>query len=144
MTAEDIHDPARTGGCLCGEVRYQFTGDPLMVAVCHCRHCQKQSGTAFSVVCVLTDGQYRQTGTTQVYHDTGDSGSPVHRHFCAHCGSPIVSIAGLLPGLTIIKAGTLDDPTPWHPTAEAYCDTALPWLPALAAERHARSNIGQD
>lgn len=138
-----IDDPARSGGCLCGQVRYRFTGDPLMVAVCHCRHCQKQSGSAFSLVCVVTDAQYRQEGETRIFQDRGDSGGTVDRHFCAHCGSPITSIAGILPGLTIIKAGTLDDPSPWRPAAEAYCDSALPWLPPLAADRYPRSNIGQ-
>lgn len=143
MSDHTTDDPTRSGGCLCGRVRYQFTGDPLMVAACHCRHCQRQSGTAFSLVCVVTDDQYRQTGETRVFQDKGDSGAAVYRHFCAHCGSPILSVAGILPGLTIIKAGTLDDPSPWRPMAEAYCDTALPWLPVLAAERHPRSNIGQ-
>jgi hypothetical protein len=137
-----IDDPARSGGCLCGHVRYRFIGDPLMVAVCHCRHCQKQSGSAFSLVCVVTDTQYRQEGETRVFQDRGDSGSTVDRHFCTHCGSPITSIAGILPGLTIIKAGTLDDPSPWRPAAEAYCSSALAWLTPLAADRYPRSNIG--
>ena len=39
-----------TGGCLCGNVRYECRGDELMVAVCHCRNCQKQAGSAFSVI----------------------------------------------------------------------------------------------
>lgn len=140
---QTISSPARSGGCLCGQVRYRFTADPLMVAVCHCRNCQKQSGTAFSIVCVLADTQYSQQGKTTIFQDRGDSGAIVHRHFCAGCGSPIISIADALPGLTIIKAGTLDDPRPWRPSLEAYCDRALPWLPPLADDRHARSNTGQ-
>ena len=86
------------GGCLCGQVRYGFTGDPLLVGVCHCRNCQKQSGAPFSLV---------------------------------------VSIADALPGLTLIKAGTLDAPDEWAPSFEVYCDRAMPWMPELAAERHA-------
>lgn len=41
------------GGCLCGSVRYAMNADPLMVVTCHCVHCQKQSGSAFSLVVVL-------------------------------------------------------------------------------------------
>jgi len=39
-----------TGGCLCGQVRYSANADPAIVAVCHCKNCQKQTGTAFSVL----------------------------------------------------------------------------------------------
>ncbi len=39
-----------TGGCLCGHVRYSANADPVFVGVCHCTHCQRQTGTAFSVL----------------------------------------------------------------------------------------------
>jgi hypothetical protein len=39
-----------SGGCLCGKVRYASTADAVMTAVCHCTHCQKQAGTAYSVI----------------------------------------------------------------------------------------------
>jgi hypothetical protein len=42
--------PEMTGGCLCGQVRYSANGEPAFVGVCHCRNCQKQTGTAFSVL----------------------------------------------------------------------------------------------
>lgn len=132
-----------SGGCLCGQVRYAFADEPLIAAVCHCRHCQRQSGSAFSLVIAVTDAAFSQQGETRVFEDVGDSGQPVSRHFCGTCGSPIVSIAGALPGLTLIKGGTLDEPGRWTPTLEAYCDGSLPWLPPVAAERHARSNIGE-
>jgi hypothetical protein len=131
------------GGCLCGQVRYAFEGEPLLVAVCHCRHCQRQSGSAFSLVVAVTDQAFSQQGTTRVFHDTGDSGQAVLRHFCENCGSPIVSIAGAIPGLTLIKGGTLDQPGQWTPTLEAYCDSSLPWIAPIAEERHARSNVGE-
>jgi len=134
---------SHAGGCLCGNVRYAFDGEPLLVAVCHCRHCQRQSGSAFSLVIAVTDAAYRQQGETRVFVDTGESGALVLRHFCGNCGSPIVSIAGAIPGLTLIKGGSLDDPGLWTPSVEAYCDSSLPWLPAVANERHARSNIGE-
>lgn len=121
------------GGCLCGAVRYTVAGDPMIVAICHCRNCQRQSGSAFSIVGAVLDAAYTQTGVTKVFEDRGESGQAVMRHFCAHCGSPIVSIAAALPGLTLIKAGTLDDPGRWVPTMESYCDTALDWV-ATGAE----------
>jgi hypothetical protein len=41
--------PALTGRCLCGSVTYRLTGEPMATVVCHCNHCQRQSGAAFSV-----------------------------------------------------------------------------------------------
>lgn len=131
------------GGCLCGQVRYSFRGDPLMTAICHCRNCQKQSGAPFSLVCVVADDAYSEQGETRVYEDRGESGAAVYRHFCATCGSPIRSMAAALPGLTIVKAGTLDQSAPWPPALEAYCDSALNWMPPITDQRFARSNIGE-
>lgn len=135
----------RYGGCLCGSVRYRFSGVPLLAAVCHCRQCQRQGGSAFSVVLAVPAAAYEQTGTTRIFQDTGDSGRPVHRHFCGECGSPIVSIADALPEVTLIKAGTLDDPQAFRPTIEVYCTRALDWVPALpGATRFSGSNIDQE
>lgn len=133
----------REGGCLCGQVRYSFAGDPLLVAICHCRHCQKQSGAPFSLVYAVSNDAYRESGETRIFEDRGESGSAVMRHFCGHCGSPIRSMAAAIPGLTIIKAGTLDVPDQWPPVLEAYCDSALTWMPAITDQRFARSNIGE-
>ncbi|MES2302076.1 MAG: GFA family protein [Pseudomonadota bacterium] len=130
------------GGCLCGQVRYSFQGEPLIVAVCHCRHCQRQSGSAFSLVVAVPDGAVVQTGPTRTFLDRGTSGQPVHRVFCPQCGSPIVSRIEVMPGVTFIKAGTLDDPGRWTPSLEVFCAERWPWLPQLAAEQHARSNLG--
>lgn len=137
-------EPLETsGGCLCGAVRYVISAEPLMVAICHCRHCQRQSGSAFSVVGVIPDDGYRQSGETKVFRDTGDTGLAVDRHFCGHCGSPVVSIGEAFPGLTIVKAGTLDQPERWVPTQEAYCASALPWLGETATRQcFDRSNVG--
>lgn len=119
----------RDGGCLCGAIRYSISGEPLVTAVCHCTHCQKQGGSAFSVVAVVTDSQYSQTGVTRVYGDTGDSGKGVQRHFCGDCGSPIVSLVEAMPGLTMVKAGTLDDPKGLKPSQEVWCGSAWDAVP---------------
>lgn len=129
------------GGCLCGQVRYRLSAEPFLTAICHCRHCQKQSGSAFSVVAAYPAAAYAQTGETRIFQDKGDSGKGVARHFCAQCGSPIISVAEALPEVVIVKAGTLDAFAAVTPAAEVYCDSALGWLPALADTRFPRSNI---
>ena len=119
------------GGCLCGQVRYSVSAEPLLTAVCHCRHCQKQGGSAYSVVSAYPEAAFVQTGATRIFQDVGDSGNPVARHFCPDCGSPIISVAAALPGVVIVKAGTLDGFANVVPVAEVYCDNRLSWLPAL-------------
>lgn len=132
-----------TGGCLCGQVHYEVTADPLMVAVCHCRHCQRQSGAPFSVVWAVSDAAFSQSGDTREFTDRGDSGAVVRRLFCPDCGSPIRSRIDGTPGVSFVKAGTLDRPDSHAPSLEVYCDRAWAWLPPLAGERHALALTGE-
>lgn len=117
-----------TGGCLCGRVRYRAEADPLFTTICHCRNCQKQAGSAFSVVVAVPRTTLTLSGDPKVYHDKSEGGQEVARTFCPDCGSPIISEAATMPGLAIIKAGTLDDTSWLEPTMEVFCDSAQPWL----------------
>src|SRR3546814_17806443 len=62
----------RTGRCLCGEVTYEISGDPIATAVCHCEHCQRQSGGAFSVNVVMPASPLTISGTLQTYENTNE------------------------------------------------------------------------
>src|ERR1700761_4660170 len=75
-----------TGGCLCGSVRYSYDGEPVFAGICHCRNCQKQAGTAFSVVVAVPKPAFSLAGKLKTYNDTGDSGQAVQRNFCPECG----------------------------------------------------------
>jgi hypothetical protein len=118
-----------TGGCLCGQVRYAAPGDPIFQAVCHCRNCQKQAGSAFSVIVGAPMAALTLTGELSTYDDQGETGGVVHRRFCPKCGSPVLSEAATAPGLALIKAGTLDDPTWLDPKMHVWCASAQPWSP---------------
>ena len=126
----------RTGRCLCGDITYELTGDLIATAVCHCEHCQRQSGGAFSVNLVAHESQLQVTGTLSTYEDTGEHGDAVHvlRRFCGSCGSPIVSSLMQPEGVIAVKAGTLDDTSAVQPTVEAWCVDRQPWvdLPEMA------------
>ena len=122
------------GGCLCGKVRYSADAEPAFVGVCHCKNCQKQAGTAFSIVLAIPNAALSMQGTLKTFSDRGDSGKAVDRRFCPECGSPILSEAEALPGLAILKAGTLDDASWLKPGMEIYCDSAQPWV-ELSGER---------
>jgi len=71
----------RKGGCLCGAVRYVLKGEPQATVLCHCTHCQRQSGSMFSVNLFVAEHGYQQLGQTAFYIDKGDSGQPSYRHF---------------------------------------------------------------
>ena len=125
----------RKGGCLCGAVRYELRAEPAMTAVCHCTHCQRQSGSVFSSNVVVMAADYVQHGQTKVFEDKGDSGQGVHRHFCGNCGSPILSMIDLMPGMLMIKMGTLDDFSGIMPGIEVYTDHAAAWVAPIAGAR---------
>ena len=71
------------GSCLCGSIRYTCDAEPLLTAVCHCPHCQKQSGTSFSVIVAVPKDSLTIAGQTlKTFDDVGESGLPVLRRFC--------------------------------------------------------------
>jgi len=117
------------GGCNCGAIRYRIAGETGVVAQCHCRNCQRQTGSAFSFNLVLASDSVEITGTPAIYRDTDtSSGNPVDRMFCSNCGSQIFSRPSLDKGRLIVKAGTLDDPTPFVPAVSLWTSSRLPWV----------------
>lgn len=126
----------RTGRCLCGAVSYELSGDLIATAVCHCDHCQRQSGGAFSVNLIAHTSQLAINGALQTYDERGDKGDDVYvrRRFCGACGSPIVSELAKTDGVIAVKAGSLDDRSDVHPTVEVWCVDRQPWvsLPGMA------------
>lgn len=118
------------GGCLCGAVRYRSSAEPLMVVICQCTHCQRTSGSPYSVVLAMPTGSIEFTGERPVtYHDTGASTKAVQREFCSKCGSPIVTCSDAAPNMQFLKTGSLDDASWVRPQAAIWCDSAQPWVP---------------
>ncbi len=120
----------RSGGCLCGAVRYDAPWPPLALVVCHCRNCQKQSGSALSVVAMLPRDSLRVAGDMRLFEDRSETGNPVFRHFCPSCGSPLVTDtpAAREAGHIFIKAGTFDETADFAPTTHFWSCRAQQWL----------------
>ena len=123
-----------TGGCLCGRVRYTLSGEPAISGLCHCRNCQRYTGSAFEPVMVFPSANVSIQGELKTYEDKGDSGKAVLRRFCPNCGSGIIAEAEAMPNLAIILVGGFDDPSVFTPTMEIFCSSAQPWVHA-GAER---------
>jgi hypothetical protein len=120
--------PTHTGGCLCGQRRYRIAGELPAIVACHCSHCRRTSGSAYSINLVLDESQITWEGTPPAgYADTPDSGLALERLFCNRCGSSLASRAAAFPGKLIVKAGSLDNPPTEGPKFQAWTDSALPW-----------------
>ena len=117
-----------TGGCLCGKVRYTCESDPLLCVTCHCKNCQRQAGSALSIIIGVPEAAVEVTGEVTTYNDTGDSGASVRRQFCNTCGSPVFTRIDSPPGMMFIKAGTLDDTTGLKPAFHCYTKSKQAWV----------------
>ena len=120
--------PTRTGGCLCGKVRYRFDAEPAFVGICHCHDCQKFTGSAFAAVIGLPKSAVTVAGTLKGFTKQGDSGKSITRLFCAECGASVMDEAEAGPGIAMLAAGTLDDASWVKPTTQIYCASAQPWV----------------
>ncbi len=119
------------GGCLCGQVRFTVTDDAPTLALCHCTHCQKTTGSAFSVNALSPSAKLRVSGPLKAFDDIGDSGKPLKRWFCSQCGSPIWTEADAMPDTAIVKASAFDDTSWIKPALEIFCDSRQAWTPKI-------------
>jgi hypothetical protein len=121
------------GSCRCGKVSYQSGADPVFTGVCHCKNCQKETGSAFAAVIAVPSSSLSMTGAVTRFVGKGDSGQPTHRTFCPVCGSTVTMQADVMAGITMLAVGTLDDVSGVKPAMQIYCDSAQPWV-ALGGE----------
>lgn len=109
-------DPV-TGGCLCGSIRFETTGHPDRVGICHCLDCRKHHGALFYAAAIFPTDAVRVTG--EVRHYAG-------RHFCPRCGSSVFARSG---DEIEIHLGALDEPDQFIPTYEVWTSRREAWLP---------------
>ena len=99
------------GGCYCKAIRYKINGDAVFKGQCHCRECQYASGGAANVILAVPDAAFEYTAGAVKGFQRKDLDNPVTREFCGECGTQLVSRAPGLPGVSIVKVGTFDDPS---------------------------------
>lgn len=98
------------GGCYCGEVRYQVSGEPALKGQCHCRECQYFAGGGANLFMGMPAAGFRYTQGKPKAFSRGDLDTPVTREFCGNCGTQMITRAPALKDLIFVKIGTLDDP----------------------------------
>jgi hypothetical protein len=116
-----------TGGCLCGAVRYEYSVEPIFSGNCHCRDCQRTSGTGFSANMFIPSNIISITGDVKYFDSNGRSGHIVSRGFCPTCGSQIFGKPTLIPNVIAVRAGTLDDPALYQPSMDIFTEEVPAW-----------------
>jgi hypothetical protein len=100
------------GGCLCGDIRYKVTAAPLRVTICHCRFCQRFTGSAFLVEPIFpTDDVVFAGAAPKTYdHRSDSSHKRVTLNFCGRCATTLYLDFERFPDILGLCAGTFDDP----------------------------------
>jgi hypothetical protein len=115
------------GGCLCGAVRYASFGPALFMGNCYCADCRRESGTGHITAVAVPDPTLSITGDTADFTKKSDSGQTIRNTFCPVCATTVCTHPSGLPGLALIRAGTLDDPTAVAPQINMYVACAPAW-----------------
>ena|SRR5258707_8697073 len=124
------------GGCACGAIRYRLTDTPLIVHACHCRDCQRLTGTAFATNIWIEGRNVETSGQTPAsFRLQGGSGQPHDVLFCERCGTTVWSRYHPVPWALFVRAGTLDDPNAVKPDVHIFTRSKLPWLELPASAR---------
>ena len=118
-----------TGGCLCGELRYELGSPTDRIIQCHCRNCQKISGAGASTnILIDTDQLVFTKGEPKIYVDTAASGNKLNRGFCANCGSSLFSQRHNMMNKMVLKAGSLDETPDSRIVMNIWTHSARPWV----------------
>lgn len=117
------------GGCQCGAVRYVLTAEPIRTVACHCKECQRQSGSAFGMSMIVPEKSLTITGLTKRFARIADNGNQNTGVFCPECGVRICQIPRYIEGVLVLKPGTLDDTSWVRPNYFVWMKSGQGWVP---------------
>jgi hypothetical protein len=121
---------AADGGCTCRAVRYRMLSAPLIVHCCHCRWCQRETGSAFVLNVLIEADRMQSLQGMPVFIDTptnSGKGQKVAR--CPECQVALWSnYAGAGDRLRFVRVGTFDEPDRFPPDIHIYTESKQPWL----------------
>lgn len=115
-----------TGGCLCGDVRFHITSEPLVAYYCHCSRCQKRSGAPVSAAGTFPIDTFAFIGGEPKIIDSDSPG--LVRQLCGSCGSILGLRPRENPALQSVRLGCLDDPGSVNPRLHIHTSSQIPWL----------------
>lgn len=116
-----------TGGCACGAIRYEISGEPVFSNDCQCRDCQHESGTGHGSHLTFPRAGVTVTGEAKHWDMTADSGNVKTRAFCPNCGAPVYMTFSAMPDIFTIRAASLDEPARYKPQVVTYAARGHAW-----------------
>lgn len=117
------------GGCICGAVRYQLAAPPMFVHACHCTWCQRETGSAFAINALVETAAVTVHGTPEEVVTPSASGRGQRIVRCRACRVALWShYAGMGPGVSFVRAGTLDEAARITPDMHIFTASRVPWL----------------
>jgi hypothetical protein len=118
------------GGCDCGAVRYRMQTRPLFVHCCHCRWCQRETGSAFALNAMIETDRVTSIGEPPDLVDTPSaSGKGQQIARCPHCRVAVWShYAGAGKAVAFVRVGTLDEPGRLPPDIHIFTASKQPWV----------------
>jgi hypothetical protein len=108
-------------------VRYKVSADFIFSGKCYCEDCRKTSGSGHGSIYAVPEQAVSLTGKLTEYKKKGGSGQPITRRFCPVCGSRISATADVMPGVMMISASSLDDPSKFASQMSIYTSRAPTW-----------------
>ena len=116
-----------TGGCLCGAVRYEVSGEPVTMRVCWCKDCQCLAAGNGAANVLFRRDAIKITGTPATFSKKAESGNVIDRKFCATCGTQLFGETAARPDFIVVRAGTLADSSIFKPVANIWTSSAPAW-----------------
>src|SRR5512146_763095 len=117
-----------TGGCSCGQVRYQLLDKPMRVHCCHCTDCQRHTGSAFVLNAIIETSAIRLIRGTLEAVMVPRAYAPHDIYRCRRCKVAVWSDYGHRPHIRFVRVGTLDDPSALRPDVHIYTRSKASWL----------------
>jgi len=99
----------REAACSCGQLKLAVEGEPVRVSVCHCRACQRRTGSAFGLQARFARDQVQISGRTREFARTSDEGDPRTFGFCPDCGATVYYVLSAAPDVIAIPVGAFAD-----------------------------------
>ena len=119
----------RTARCHCGDVRLLCAGAPRKISMCHCKDCQRRTGSAFSIAVFFAREHVSIAGgSCATFERASATGFPVLFHFCVRCGSNVQWEPRRLPDLVGVGAGAFADPSLAQPDQSVWTKDKHAWL----------------
>jgi len=119
-----------SGECGCGQLTYRLSSEPMFVHCCHCKECQKQTGSAYVLNAIIEADRLTWVGETTEHTLQTPSGKGQVITRCANCGTAVFSnYLARLGKLAYIRVGTLNDPDKYPPDVQIFTSSKQAWVP---------------